>query len=145
MNLLPRQIYRFLKLGCTLPILANIYLHKATDAKFYPFTRGKALLKKSREDVVGVLFIVITGKALVDETFFRKSTNLSKFNFGIDNSPLYHYSLNQPMPAGAFTRWDLNVAMGRFTPAALKIWSCTIFNKQDQNLNMKASTLQADN
>ena len=36
-----------LKLGCTLPNLANICLHKSTDAKFYPFTEGdKALLEK---------------------------------------------------------------------------------------------------
>ena len=27
-----------LKLGCTLPNLANICLHKSTSAKFYPFT-----------------------------------------------------------------------------------------------------------
>ena len=27
-----------LKLGCTLPNLANICLHKSTDAKFYPVT-----------------------------------------------------------------------------------------------------------
>ena len=39
-----------LKLGCTLPNLANICLHKSTDAKFYPFTEAdKDLLeKKSR-------------------------------------------------------------------------------------------------
>ena len=43
-----------LKLGCTLPNLANICLHKSTDAKFYPFTEGdKDLLEKIREDVVG--------------------------------------------------------------------------------------------
>ena len=36
-----------LKLGCTLPNLANICLHKTTDAKFYPFTvADKDLLKK---------------------------------------------------------------------------------------------------
>ena len=29
-----------LKLGCTLPNLANVCLHKSTDAKFYPFTEG---------------------------------------------------------------------------------------------------------
>ena len=29
-----------LKLGCTLPNLANICLRKSTDAKFYPFTEG---------------------------------------------------------------------------------------------------------
>ena len=27
-----------LKLGCTLPNLAKICLHKSTDSKFYPFT-----------------------------------------------------------------------------------------------------------
>ena len=36
-----------LKLGCTSPNLANICLHKSTDAKFYPFTeRDKDLLEK---------------------------------------------------------------------------------------------------
>ena len=36
-----------LKLGCTLPNLANICLHKSTDAKFYPFTEGdKDLLEE---------------------------------------------------------------------------------------------------
>ena len=43
-----------LKLGCTLPNLANICLHKPTNAKFYPFTEtGKNLLQKIREDMVG--------------------------------------------------------------------------------------------
>ena len=28
------------KLGCTLPNLANICLHKSTDSKFYPFTES---------------------------------------------------------------------------------------------------------
>ena len=40
-----------LNLGCTLPNLANICLHKSTDAEFYPFTEGdKDLLEKIRED-----------------------------------------------------------------------------------------------
>ena len=35
------------KLGCTLPNLANIRLHKSTDSKFYPFTEwDKDLLEK---------------------------------------------------------------------------------------------------
>ena len=66
-----------LKLGCTLPSLANICLHKSTDLKFYPFTEsGKDLLEKIREDMVGGPSIVFTTKAVVDETFIRKSTNL---------------------------------------------------------------------
>ena len=78
-----------LKLGCTLPNLANIRLHKYTDAKFYPFTEGeKDLFEKIREDVVGGSSIVFTRKAVVDETFFRKSTNICKSIVGIDASQL---------------------------------------------------------
>ena len=61
-----------LKLGCTLQNLANICLHKSTDAKFYPFTEGdKDFLEKIREDFVGGTSIVFTRKAVVDETFIR--------------------------------------------------------------------------
>ena len=61
-----------LKLGCTLPNLANICLHKSTDASFYPFTEGdKDLLEKIREGVVCGQFINFTRKAVVDETFVR--------------------------------------------------------------------------
>ena len=64
-----------LKLGCTLPNLAYICSHRSTDAKFYPFREGdKNLLEKTREDVVGDPSIVFTRKAVVDETFIRKST-----------------------------------------------------------------------
>ena len=42
-----------LKLGCNLPNLAKICLHKSTDSKFYPFTeRDKDLLEKTRENMV---------------------------------------------------------------------------------------------
>ena len=37
-----------IRLGCTLPNLANICLHSSTNAKFYPFTKyDKDLLEKS--------------------------------------------------------------------------------------------------
>ena len=63
-----------LKLGCTLPILATFCLHKSTDSTFYPFTESdKDLLEKTREDMVGCPSIVFTRKAVVDETFNRKS------------------------------------------------------------------------
>ena len=43
-----------LKLGCTLPNLAKICLHKATSANIYPFTEtDKKFLQKIREDMVG--------------------------------------------------------------------------------------------
>ena len=106
-----------LKLGCTLPNLANIRLHKSTDAKFYPFTEGaKDLLEKIRESVVRGPSIVFTRKAVVDETFIRKSTNICKSIVGIDASQLYPYSMCQPMPTGLYTRWDIDSETGRFTP-----------------------------
>ena len=104
-----------LKLRCTLPNLANICLHKSTDAKFYPFTEeDKDLLEKLREDVGGPS-IVFTRKAVVDETFIRKSTNLCKSIVGIDASQLYPYSMCQPMPTGLYTRWDFDSEMSRFS------------------------------
>ena len=59
-----------LKLGCTLPNLANICLHKSTEAKFYTFTEGdNDLLEKIREDVVGGPSIVFTRKQLLIKLF----------------------------------------------------------------------------
>ena len=105
-----------LKLGCTLQNLANICLHKSTVAKFYPFTEGaKDLSEKNCEDVFGGPSIVFTLKAVVDETFVRKSTNLCKSIVGIDASQLNPYSMCQPMPTGLSTRWNLDSETSRFT------------------------------
>ena len=94
-----------LKLGCSLPNLANICLHKSTRAKFYSFTEtDKDLLQKIREDMGGGLSIVFTRKAVVDETFIRNSRNISKSIFGLQASQLYPYSMCQPMLTGIYTR-----------------------------------------
>ena len=96
-----------LKLGCTLTNLASICLHKSTDSKSYPFTESdKDLLEEIREDMFGSPSIVFTRKAVVDETFIRKSTNLCKSIVGIDASQLYPYSVCKPMPTGLYTRWS---------------------------------------
>ena len=106
-----------LKLGCILPILTNICLHKSTDSKFYPFTESdKDLLEKIREDMVGGPSIVFTRKAVVDETFIRKSTNLCKSIVSIDASQLYPFSVCQPMPTGLYTIWNYDTESQKFTP-----------------------------
>ena len=65
-------------------------LHKLTDSKFYPSTESdKDLLEKIHEDMVGGPSIVFTRKAVVDETFIRKSSNLSQSIVGIDASQLF--------------------------------------------------------
>ena len=104
-----------LKLGCTLRNLANICLHKSTDAKFYPFTEGDKDLLENIRDVVGGPSIVFTRKAVVDETFIRKSTNLCKSIIGIDASQLYPYSMCQPMPTGLHTCWHFLSETSIFT------------------------------
>ena len=94
-----------LKLGCTLPNLANICLHKPTGEKFYPFTeRDKNLWEKIRPDVVRSPFVVFTRKENVVGTFIRNSTNIGKAIFEIDASQLYPNSICQPKPTGLYTR-----------------------------------------
>ena len=116
-----------LKLGCTLPSLAIICLHKSTDAKFYTITEGdEDLLEKNREDVVGGPSIVFTRKAVVDETFIRKSTNLCNSIVGIDASQLYPYSMCQPMPTCLYTRWEFDSETSKFIPRQNKTRSFEI-------------------
>ena len=106
-----------LMLGCTSPNLANFCMHKSTDSKFQPFTESdKHLLEKIREDMVSGPYIVFTRKAVVDETFIRKSTNLCKSIVGIDASQLYPYSMCQPMPTGLYTRWNYDSESQKFMP-----------------------------
>ena len=60
--------------------------------------------------------IVLTRKAVVGETFIRKSSNICKSIVRIDASQLYPYSMCQPMPIGLYTRWGIASETSRFTP-----------------------------
>ena len=105
-----------LKLGCTLPNLAKICLHKSIDSKFHPFTvSDKDLLEKIREYMVGGRSFVFTRKAVVDETFIRKSSNLCKSIVCIDASQLFPNSMCQTMPTGFYMRWEYDSETKRFT------------------------------
>ena len=113
-----------LKLNCKLPIMANNCSHKLTDAEFHPFTVvDKTYWKKNRIDVVGGPPFVFTRKAVVDETFILRSTNICKSFVGTDASQLYPYSMCQPMHIGLYTRWDIDSETIRFTPRQNKIRS----------------------
>ena len=101
-----------MKLGCTLRNLANNCLKKSADEKFYSFTEGdKESFEKIQEDVVGGPSIVFTRKAVADETFVWKSTNICKSIVGIDASQLYPYLMCQPMTTGLYTRRYLIVKL----------------------------------
>ena len=104
-----------LKLGCTLPNLANICLHKSTNHKFFPFVEAdKDLHDKIREDMTGGPSIVFTREAVVDQTFIRNSENLCKSIVGIDASQLYPFSMCQEMPTGLYTRWEFDTDSQKF-------------------------------
>ena len=139
-----------LKLGCTLPNLANFCLHKSTDSKIYPSTESdKGVLEKIREEIVGGPSIVFTRKAVVDETFIRKSSNLCKSIVGIDGSQLYPYSICQPMPTGLYTRWEYDSETKKITGRQNKsrsfgIWFCHTFKKVDQIAKLRAMSPLAD-
>ena len=78
-----------LKLGCAVPNLAIIFLHKSTDRKIYPFIENeKDLHEKIRTEMTGGPSIVFTRKTVVDKTFIRRSNNICKTIVGIDASPL---------------------------------------------------------
>ena len=78
--------------------------------------RIKTFQKKIEENVVGGPSMVFTRKAVVDETFIRKSTNLCKSIVGIDAGQIYPYSKTQPMPTGLYTRWDFDSETSLFIP-----------------------------
>ena len=81
----------------------------------YSQTEIKTFLEKIREDVVGGPSIVFTRKAVVDEFFFPKSTNLCKSIVRIEASYLGLYPMCQLMLTSFYTRWDLDSETGRFT------------------------------
>ena len=76
----------------------------------------KTFWKKIREVVIGGPSIVFTRKAVVDETFIRKTANICKSIVRIAASQLYPYSMCQPMPTGIHTRWHFDSETSRITP-----------------------------
>ena len=73
--------------------------------------------------MVGGPSIVFTRKAVVNETFIRKSENICKSIVGIDASQLYPYSMCQPMRTGLYTRWECDTESNRFKAQQNKSWN----------------------
>lgn len=98
-----------MKVGYTLPSIANRMLHKSTSLKFHPFAqKDEDLAIKIRSNVVGGPSIVFTRYAKACETIIRHNgSETCKTIVGVDASQLYPYSMTQKMPTGPYTRWDL--------------------------------------
>ena len=84
-----------LKLGCTLPNLANIYFHNSKKKNFLFNESDKDLHDKIRKDMTGGPSIVFTRRAIIDQTYIRKSQRICKSTKGFDASQLYPYSMSQ--------------------------------------------------
>ena len=137
-----------LKLGCTLPNLANICLHKPTSAKFYPFTEtDKDLLQKIREDMVGGPSIVFTRKAAVDEilsgiqeifvNFLLVLTQISCILFLCASPCQQDYTRDEKMTQNLI---DLN--LNRTNPETLRTCLCHISKDKDLTVKLRVSTPQ---
>ena len=140
-----------LKFGCNLPNLANICLHRPTVVKFYAITElAKNLLEKHREDVVGGPSIVFTRKVVVVvELFFENQQTYANLLLGLtlaNYSPTRCVNPFQPVliRVGISIQRRVGLRLDKTRPAALKLWSCPIFNEQDQHLKLKTSLQQAD-
>ena len=103
-----------LKLGCTLP---NLQTFACITQQIQSFTLLLKATKTCWRRFVKIWLlpsIVFKRKAVVDETFIRKSMNLCKSIVGIDASQLYPYSMCQPMPTGLYTRWNYDSESQKF-------------------------------
>ena len=135
-----------LKLGCTLPNLTNICLHKSTDNKFYLFVEAdKDIHDKIREDMTGGPSIVFTRKAVVDQTYIRNTENICKSIVRIDASQLYPFSMCQEMPSGLYTRWEFDsdsqkYKLGKKNRGNLRTWLCRFYNLSILTALLKATT-----
>ena len=130
-----------LKLEYTLLNLGKICLHKSTNNKFLPFCENdKNMCEKIFRDDMNVgFFFVFTQKAVVDEKFNRSSSRIRTSIAGIGANP---YSRCQDMPKsctrdGRLTpKWNfLNI--DKTDLATLRILSCLITKKQDQNAKLR--------
>ena len=140
-----------LKLGCTLPNLANICLHKSTDAKnFIPSQREiKTYWKKfERTSLVAHLSFLHAKQLLIK---LLSESQQTYANLLLELMPANYTPTRSANPcAPVFIRVGISIQkpvdshLDKTRRVALKIWSCLIFNVQELIVKLRASTLQAD-
>ena len=109
-----------LKLGCTLPNLANRILHSSTNFKFFPFIESDRQYDDYiRKWLTGGPSIIFTRYAKVGDTKIKNSSNVCKAIVGIDASHLYPFAMTKELPTGPYTKWELKED-NRFHPNRLR-------------------------
>ena len=106
-----------LKLGYTLPNLANRFLHSSTDAAIFPFCeKDKDYDNYFQKWLTGRPSIIFIRYAKVGETKIRESRNVCISIVGIDPSQLNPLSMTKEMPTRPYIKWEYNEETEKFRP-----------------------------
>ena len=139
-----------LKLGCTLPNLANICLHKFTDAKFYFSQRQiKTYWKKIEKTLLVIHLSLLHAKQLLMKLLSDTVQTYANLLLGLMPANYTPTRCVNSFPR-VFIRVGISIQkpvdshFDKTRPVALKIWSCLIFSVQDLIVKLRASTLQVD-
>ena len=139
-----------LKLGCTLPNLANICLHKSTDAKFYQFTESdKDLIKNFEKMLLVVHPSILHANQLLMKLLSESLQTCANLLLGLMPA---NYILTQcvnpcrpdSIRVGISIQKLVDSHLDKTRPAVLEIWSCLISNEQYQKVKLRAALQQAD-
>ena len=133
-----------LKLGLTLPNLANNILHSSTDAKFFPFAKADSWYDSFiRQKLTGSPSIIFTRYAKATETRIRDSQNICNAVVGIDASQLYPYSMMKEMPTGPYVIWEYSNESNKYhrqkpTRSMFELMVLTYLQEQKPNCQIKS-------
>ena len=140
-----------LKLGCTLPNLANICLHKSTDANSIRSRKEIKTFWKKFEKILLVLHLsFLHGKQFLMKLSFENQRTYANLLLGLtlaNYTPTRCVNPCRPVFIRVWTSIQklVDSYLDKTRPAALRKWSCPISNEQDQSVKLKASLQQADN
>ena len=139
-----------LKLGCTLPNLANICLHQSTNANSIPSQKEIRNYWKNFEKISMVDHLLfLQAKQLLTKLFSESPQTFANLLLRLMPTNSTCTRCVNPCPP-VFIRVGISIQkpvdshLGKTRPVALKIWSCLVFNVQDLIVKFRASTLQAD-
>ena len=139
-----------LKLDSTRPSLANICLHKSTDAKFYTSTdEEKQLQEKNENSLLVVHLSFLHTKQLVLELLSESLQTYANLSLGLMKAKYTPTRCINSCPlasrrVGIWIRKPVDLQFERRRPVALKKWSWLTFNEKNLFVKSRASALQAD-
>ena len=135
-----------LKLGCTLPILANICLQNSTNNKLYPFVEAdKDFHDKIRKDMTGGPYIVFTKsgcgsniysklrKHLQINCWFRRQSTLPLLN--VSRNAHWGFTL-----CGSLIQTLRSLKLGKTNRGNLRSWLCRSYNLSVLTALLKVTT-----